>query len=150
MNKLPLIALIFCVLGSGCRTKQPVVVHVYRDRESSTGQELERRFYELSAEKLRLSSGREIVVATVEASDYKQMLRNRIGNELLPELIVLNSPADSAVNPIIERESAHAVNICAAVRACPAVVPAFIPSWVANSQEREAAQQVLNALLGTR
>lgn len=78
------------------------------------------------------------------------MLRDRIGKELLPDLIVLNSPADAAINPIIQREATHAVNICAAVRNCPVVVPAFIPSWVSNADGLEAAQRVLNALRGKR
>ena len=76
------------------------------------------------------------------------MLRDRVGSELLPELIVLDSPADEAANSIVEREAAHAVNICAAVRTCPAVVPAFIPSWVSNPEELQAAQQVLSVLQG--
>jgi hypothetical protein len=148
MRKLPSIVVIFCLVAvfCGCRAKKPLVLHVYRDRTSQVGRELDRRFYDLSAKKLSISSGREIVVATLEPQDYKQMLRDRIGNELLPELIVLNSPADEAINPIVEREAAHAVNICAAVRACPTVVPAFIPSWVSNPEEMQAAQQVMNAL----
>jgi hypothetical protein len=137
-----------CILAVsfGCRAKQPVVLHVYRDRTSPIGRELDRRFYELSAKKISLSSGREIVIATVEPQDYKQMLHDKIGSQLLPELIVLNSPADEEVNPIIQREARHAVDICTAVRACPAFVPAFIPSWVSSTEELQAAQQVLNAL----
>lgn len=136
------------VVLSGCRAKQPLVLHVYRDRTSAVGRELDRRFYEFSTKQIKSSSGRQIFIATVEPRDYKQMLRDKVGKELLPELIVLNSNADEAVNPIVEREAAHAINICPAVRACPTVVPAFIPSWVSNAEELQAAQQVLNALRG--
>src|SRR6266478_8877190 len=149
MRKTAFVLAVFCILTLGCREKQPVVVHIYRDRTSLAGPELDRRFYELSRRTISLSSGRRTVITTAESQNYKQMLRDRIGKERLPELIVLNSPTDAAVNPIIERESARAVNICNAARTCPAVVPALIPSWVTDSEEVEAAQVVLKALLST-
>jgi hypothetical protein len=141
MRRPPSIVVIFCIVAvfCGCWAKQSLVLHVYRDRASEVGRELDRKFYDLSAKKISLSSGREIVVATLEPEDYKQMLRDRIGNELLPELIVLNSAADETINPIVEREAARAVNICAAVRACPTFVPAFIPSWVSNPEQMQVA-----------
>jgi hypothetical protein len=130
MEKLCFVVILLLMLAGvpGCRFEQPLVLQVYRDRTSSIGRELDRRFYELSAERISLPSGRKITFSTIEPKDYLQMLRDRIGKELLPELIVLDSPSDAAGNPIIEREAAHAVNICAAVHACPAAVPAFIPS----------------------
>jgi hypothetical protein len=135
MSRLRFVIFALVVTTSGCRGKQPIVVHVYRDRDSTVGRELDRRFYELGAQDLRLSSGRKVIIATVEAQDDKEMLRKRIGSEIQPQLIVLDSSADAAVNPLIERVVAGATNICAAVRACPAVVPAFIPSWVSDAQE---------------
>jgi hypothetical protein len=149
MHRLQLVGLLFIVVAlCGCRPKQPLVVHVYRDRTSPVGRELDRRFSEFNGNGVGLSSGIRIVVATYEPNDYRQMLRDRIGNELLPELIVLDSPADASINPMVEREAAHAENICAAVRACPSVVPAFIPSWVSSPEQLQATQQVLSALRG--
>jgi hypothetical protein len=148
MPRVHRVAFVVCVVGTlcGCRAKQPLVVHVYRNRSSTVGKELDRRFYEFNTQRISFLSGRQVVVATYEPSDYNKMLRDRIGSELLPELIVLDSPADAMINPTIEREAAHAKNICTAVRVCPAVVPAFIPSWVSNKQDLQAAQQVLRAL----
>jgi hypothetical protein len=40
---------------------------------------------------------------------------------------------------------AHAVNICAALKACPAVVPVVIPS-ATEGEELEAAQKFQQAL----
>lgn len=152
MLRLPaMVVMSFMVaIFTGCRPKQPLVLHVYRDRTSPIGRELDRRFYELSSKRISLPSGRQIVIASIEPRDYKQMLRDRIGNELMPELIVLNSSADVAISPTIGREATHAANICSAVRACPIVVPAFVPSWVSNRDELQAAQQVLQALRDQR
>ncbi len=147
MKKSTLIVALFCVLTVGCRAKQPAVVHVYRNRTSPVARALDQRFLEFNGDKHRLSSGKRIVIATYESQDYKQMLRDRVGNELRPDLIVLDSPGDVAINPFIERESRRAVDICGAARACPAFVPAFIPSFVTDAEELEASQVVLKDLL---
>ena len=131
----------------GCRrTPDYVVVHVYRNAHSPIGRELDRRFYEFSAERPLLPSGKAIVVATIESNDYKQMLRERIASELKPELIVLDSPEDINVNPDVKSEAARYTNVCGAVRSCAAPVPAIIPSWVPNGEELEATKRVLKAL----
>ena len=90
MLRLPVVMVIFCLgaFFSGCRGKQPIVVHVFRDSDSPLGRELDRRFYQLNAMKLSLSSGQRIVIATLELSqDYKRMLGDRVVSELRPELV---------------------------------------------------------------
>jgi len=147
MKKSTLIVPLFCVLTVGCRAKQLAVVHVYRNGISPVARALDQRFLEFNDDKHRLSSGERIVSATYESEDYKQMLRDRVGNELRLDLIVLDSPGDAAIDPFIEQESRRAVDLCDAARACPAVVPAFIPSFVTDAEALEASQVVLKALL---
>jgi hypothetical protein len=137
-------ALILSLVTVGCRAKPtPVVVRVYRNRGSQIGIQLDRRFRELNSRPLHVSSGREILIATIEPIDYKRMLRDQIGQGVAAQLVVLDSPVDAKVNAMIEREAVRGVNVCDAVGACPAVVPAFIPSWVLDQQELEASQVVL-------
>jgi hypothetical protein len=147
MRKWVRCALILCLVTVACRAKPPVVVRVYRDPGSEIGGQLDRRFRELNSRPLRVSSGREILIATIEPLDYKQMLRDQIGQGVAAQLVVLDSPADAKVNALVEREAEHSVNLCMAARACPAVVLAFIPSWVSDPQDLEAAQVVLVALM---
>jgi hypothetical protein len=148
MVRFPVFVLTFCFVGLffGCRSRQPLVVRVFRDSRSPLGREIDRRFYELRARNLSLSSGRRIVIATMKSQDYKATLRDQVGSELRPEIVVLNSPTDATISPIIKRESDRAVNICGAARACPSVVPAFIPSWVTDPEEVEGSQIILKAL----
>ena len=93
----------------------------------------------------RTASGRPIVVQTVDIGDYKDMLQKRLGNDTTVEFIILDSPDDAAMSPFVSAQMSHAVNICAAVRACPAVVPALIPSGT-EGDLLEGAQKLQEAL----
>jgi hypothetical protein len=59
--------------------------------------------------------------------------------------VILDAPEDALLNPGIQADMAHSVNICAALKACPAVVPAVIPSGV-EGEELEAAKLFQQAL----
>ena len=61
------------------------------------------------------------------------------------QLVILDAPEDAAMNPHLLADMAHAVNVCAALKACPANVPALIPSGT-EGDELEAAQQFEQAL----
>lgn len=120
------------------------MVRVYRNRTSPVGRELDRRICEFNAKKPRLASGKAIVVATFEASDYEQFLKDRV-QDVKPQLIVLDSPTQIASSAVVERESSHYVNVCAAVHLCATPVPAIVPSWV-TGEELEATTHVLDEL----
>src|ERR1017187_6834852 len=128
----------------GCKPKPkttPEVVRVARNLSSPYGSEMDRRIVEFQISNPRLPSGKAIVVQTVE-SDYHDLLKNHLGNA---DVVILDAPADADVNPALQADMAHAVNICSAVKACPAEVPAVIPSSD-SPEQKEAAQKFLDAL----
>jgi len=86
------------------------------------------------------------VVQVVEIGDYKDMLEKHIGRDTTVEMIILDSPQDAALNSGVQADMAHAVNICAAVKACPENVPALIPSGT-EGERLEAAQKFEEFLL---
>jgi len=136
------------ILTIGCKKPQkhePVVVHLFRDLYSPYAHELDHRILEFQSTNPRLPSGATIVVKTYDDMDYKTALKSRFDKDIRVEVVILNDPADAAGNPQIMANLGHAVDICAAVKACPANVPAFVPSS-ARGDSAEAAQQFVQAL----
>ena len=138
----------FFLLG-GCsklRAKpKPVVVSVLTNLTSPYGHELDHRIIDFQTSNPRTSSGRPIVVRPVEIGDYKDMLEKHVGRDITVQMVILDAPEDAALNPTLQSQMAHAVNICAALKACPAQVPSLIPSSV-EGDELEAAQKFQQAL----
>ena len=136
------------VLG-GCKLlkpkPKPVVVHVLNNLASPYGHELDHRIIDFQTSNPRTSSGRPIIVRTVEIGDYKDMLQNHIGRDINVQMVILDAPEDAAMNPHIQADMARAVNVCAALKACPANVPALIPSGT-EGEDLEAAQKFEEAL----
>jgi hypothetical protein len=139
---------VFLILG-GCKLMKPkpkpVVVEILNNLTSPYGHELDHRIIEFQTSNPRTRSGRPIVVRTVEIGDYKDMLQNHIGKDINVQMVILDAPEDAAMNPSIQADMVHAVNVCAAVKACPANVPALIPSGT-EGDELEAAQIFEQAL----
>lgn len=136
------------LLSWGCKkptNQQPVVVHVFRDLYSPYAHELDHRILEFQATNPRLPSGAPIVIQTLSEFDYKTALKSDFDKNVKVEAVILNSPADAAENPGVVADLAHAVDICAAVKACPANVPAFVSSN-ATGERANAAQIFLIAL----
>ena len=137
------------LLGMGCHPQakpQPVVVHVFRDLHSPYAFELDHRILEFQASNPRLASGAPIVIKTFDDLDYDTALKAHFDKDLRVEVVILNEPADANNNPAIAANMAHAVNICAAAKACPANVPAFVPSSATGAQA-EGGDIFLKALL---
>jgi hypothetical protein len=135
-------------LGLGChpQPKPPaVVVHVFRDLHSPYAFELDHRILEFQASNPRLPSGAPIVIKTFDDIDYDTALKAHFDKDLRVDAVILNETGDAAKNPAIAANLAHAINICAAAKACPADVPAFVPSS-ATGPQAQAAQVFLNAL----
>ncbi len=131
----------------GCKHKAkntPEVVRVARNLSSPYGSEMDRRILEFQISNPRLPSGKPIVVQTVE-SDYKDLLQNHLGKDMYVDVVILDAASDADLSPALQRDMAHAVNICSAVKACPALVPALIPSSE-SPDRKEAAQRFLDAL----
>ncbi len=139
--------LLFAVL-IGCNAKPkvtPETVMVFRNLVSPYGSEMDRRIVEFQISNPRTASGRLIQVRTVESRDYRDLLQNHVGKDLDADVIILDTPSDADMNPTIKAEMPHAVNICSAVKACPAEVPALIPSSD-SADRKEAAQMFVDAL----
>src|SRR5271167_1019553 len=135
-------------LLDGCNMKpkpKPVIVSVLTNLASPYGHELDHRIIEFQTSNPRTNSGRPIVVQTVEIGDYKDMLQKHIGHDITVQMVILDAPEDAAMNPSIQADMAHAINVCAALKACPANVPALIPSG-AEGEQLEAAEKFAQAL----
>jgi len=137
------------LLGVGCKKptpqQQPVVVHLFRDLYSPYAHELDHRILEFQSSDPRLPSGAPIVVKTYDDMEYKNAIRSQFDKDLRVEVVILNSASDAAENPGMAANLSHAVDICAAVKACPANVPAFVASS-ATGANAQAAQIFLQAL----
>jgi hypothetical protein len=136
------------VVTIGCKKPQlqePVVVHLFRDLYSPYAHEIDHRILEFQSTNPRLPSGAPIVVKTYDDMDYKAALKSRFDKDLRVEAVILNDVADAADNPAIIANLSHAVDICAAVKACPTNVPAFVPSS-ATGDSAAAAQQFVQSL----
>ena len=146
---LYLVVVASLLLGLGCHREakpQPVVVHVFRDLHSPYAYELDHRILEFQATNPRLPSGAPIVIKTYDDMDYDTALKDHFDRDLLVEVVILNASTDAAANPAIAANLAHAVDICAAAKACPTNVPAFVPSS-ATGAPAEGGQIFLKTLL---
>ncbi len=120
----------------GCHPKtkaKPVQIRIFRDLNSPYAHELDHRILEFQQTNPRLGDGASILVETVPGDNYQSSLQNHLGRDLTTDVVILNSPQDAATIPALQAELAHAANICAAVRACPAEVPAFVPAKLAGT-----------------
>lgn len=145
---LSLAVIFILLLGFGCKkppVRQPVVVHLFRDLSSPYAHELDHRILEFQSTNPRLPSGTVILVETFNGIDYKTALAGNFERDVKPEVVILNSAADAGANAAIVSNLAHAVDVCAAVKTCPAVVPAFVPSS-ATGDSAQAAQVFINYL----
>ncbi len=147
-RRLFLVVMASLLLGLGCHPKpkpQAVVVRVFRDLHSPYAHEIDHRILEFQASNPRLPSGAPIVIKTFDDMDYDAALKATFDRDFRVDVVILNQATDAAQNPGIATNLAHATNICAAAKACPTSVPAFIPSSATGAQA-EAAQVFLTAL----
>jgi hypothetical protein len=132
----------------GCKAKPKIIpetVMVFRNLNSPYGSEMDRRIVEFQISNPRTADGRPILVRTLESRDYHDLLQNHLGKDLSADLVILDAPADADMSPTLKADMPHAVNICSAVKACPAEVPALVPSS-GSADHKEAAQMFLDAL----
>jgi len=136
------------LLVSGCKkptVQQPVVVHLFRDLYSPYAHEIDHRILEFQSSNPRLPSGAPIVVQTYNDIEYNTALKGNFERDVKVEVVILNAAADAVDSPVVADNMAHAVDICAAVKACPANVPAFVLSS-ATGDQAAAGQVFLNSL----
>lgn len=136
------------VLVPGCRTQQkPKAVHVrlFRDLNAPNAPQLDLRILEFQATNPHILSGTPIMVQSFPDQDYEVALKDRLGKDVNPDVVILDSPQDGATNPAISADLGRAVNVCGAFKRCPDNVPAYIPAKVAGP-EAEAAKVFLDFL----
>jgi hypothetical protein len=144
-----ILLLLILPLVSACQRHQKstsVTVHLLRDLRSVYGSELDRRILDFEGSNPRVQSGQHIVIAS-ETGDYKDMLQRQSGSDNI-DLIILDSPDDASVSSAVQAALPQAVNVCAGLKACPANVPAIIPSQIGGN-DREAAQKFVDFLQKT-
>jgi len=130
----------------GCKPPkkvEPVTVRIFRDPASPYASELDRRILDFQATHPRLPNGSAVEVGSFSSSDLKGAVNNM--EDPVVDIVILNSPADVINFPALQNELAHAVNVCAAVQACPATVPAFVPSKL-QGPRADAANQFVQFL----
>jgi hypothetical protein len=139
-------ALVISTLGvailPACRPKpkvSPIQVRVFRDLEAPNADQLDHRILEFQATNPHLSHGVPIVVQSIQVQPYQSSLTH-VDQDFVPELVILNSAKDAQGNPTLSAELAHATNVCAAFKQCPAEVPAFVPSKVTGPRAEAAGQ----------
>jgi hypothetical protein len=145
-----ILLLLILTLLPGCQRHQKstsVTVHLLRDLRSGYGSELDRRILDFEGSNPRVQSGQHIVIAS-ETGDYKDMLQRQNSSSENIDLIILNSPDDASASSAVQAAMPQAVNVCAGLKACPATVPAIIPSQVSGN-DREAAQKFVDFLQKT-
>jgi hypothetical protein len=116
------------------------MVHIFRDLHSPYAHELDHRILEFQSSNPRLPSGAPIVVETIHELDYTEALKGNFNKDIRVEAVILNSGSDIGSNPALAGDLSHAVNICSSVKACPAVVPAFVLGT--SSGDQAAAAEV--------
>jgi len=135
-----------CVLLPGCKARpkaQPVTVRIFRDLTSPYASALDHRILDFQATNPRLSNGAVVQVGSLAIGDL-QTAMNHLDEEPV-DIVILDSPGDAANYPALQGEMGHAVNVCAAMEACPADVPALVPSKL-QGERAEAANKFVQYL----
>ena len=136
-----LLLLLPFTLLCGCKPRpksSAVMVHLLRNLNSPYGSELDRRILDFQGSNPRTKSGLPIVIES-ETGDFKEMLDKQTSSNEQIDLIILDSPDDVKSNAALQIAAAHAVNVCAGLKACPADIPAIIPPQISGDHQ-EAAQ----------
>lgn len=135
-----------CVLLPGCKARQkpqPISVRIYHDLSSPYGPALDHRILDFEATNPRLSNGAAIEVGSAGMTDLQAALNHM--DDPTVDIVILDSANQALDYPALQPEMSHAVNVCAAMEACPADVPAVVPSKV-QGDRAEAANKFVQYL----
>jgi len=135
-----------CTLLPGCKSRpkaQPVQVRIYHDLSSPYGPALDHRILDFEATNPRLSNGSVVEVGNLGLTSLQSAL-NHLDDPAV-DIVILDSPNQALEFPVLQPEMSHAVNVCAALEACPAEIPALVPSKV-QGDRAEAANKFVQYL----
>jgi len=136
----------FCVLLPGCKSRQkaqPVSVRIYHDLSSPYGPALDHRILDFEATNPRLSNGAAVQVGSLAMTDLQSALSHP--DDPAVDIVIFDSPTQALNYPALQPEMSHAVNVCAAMEACPSEVPAVVPSKLPGDRA-EAANKFVQFL----
>ncbi len=142
-----LLLLLPALLLCGCKPRhnsQPVILHVLRNLHSPYGSEMDRRILDFQGSNPHAISGQPILIES-STGDFKDLLQKQTGSSDNYDLIILDSPEDAGSNLELQKDLPRAVNVCAGLKACPANIPAIIPSQI-TGEHLEAAKMFQDAL----
>lgn len=145
-SSLAVLAAISMLLLPGCKSRQkaqPVSVRIYHDLSSPYGPALDHRILDFAATNPRLTNGAAVQVGSLATADLQTALNHM--DDPTVDIVILDSPTQAIDFPAIQPEMSHAVNVCAAMEACPADVPAFVPSKL-QGERAEAANKFVQFL----
>lgn len=134
-----------CVLLPGCKSRhkvQPISVRIYHDLSSPYGPALDHRILDFEATNPRLSNGAAVQVGSLTTGIQSAL--NHMDDPAV-DIVILDSPTQALEYPALQPEMNHAVNVCAAMEACPADVPALVPSKLPEDRA-EAANKFVQFL----
>jgi hypothetical protein len=137
------------LLLPGCKSRQkpqPVSVRIYHDLLSPYGPALDHRLLDFEATNPRLANGAVVQVGILTTS--LQAATNHMDDPTV-DIVILDSPTQAIDYPALQPEMSHAVNVCAAMEACPANVPAVVPSKV-QGDRAEAANKFVQFLMAQK
>jgi hypothetical protein len=135
-----------CTVVPGCKPQkkiEPVTVRIYSDLPSPYGPALDHRILDFQGTNQRLSNGKAVQVASVSIAELPSTLNSP--DDPLAGIVIFNSPAEAGNYPVLVAEMTHAVNVCAALQACPAEIPALVPSKL-QGEKAEAANRFVQFL----
>lgn len=135
-----------CMLLAGCKARprvQPVSVRIYHDLSSPYGPALDHRILDFEATNPRLANGAVVQVGSLGMTDLQTALSHV--DDPTVDIVILDSPMQALDYPALQPDMSHAVNVCAAMEACPAYIPAVVPSKV-QGDRAEAANKFVQFL----
>lgn len=133
---------------ASCHSREPIVVNVLRDVKSQSFPITEHKLLKFQSTRPKSTSGRRIIIQSIllNSSRFEHTLSDdRILHTMKPDLVILDSRGQTALNPALRTYASTAHNACGTELDCPA----FIPGWVVG-EKLDASQQVLKALLSTK
>lgn len=134
------------MLLPGCKPRhkaQPVSVRIYHDPSSPYGPALDHRILDFATTNPRLSNGAAVQVGSLASANLESVLNHM--DDPTVDIVILDSPTQAIDYPALQPEMSHAVNVCAAMEACPADVPAIVPSKLPGDRA-EAANKFVQFL----
>ncbi len=137
---------VVCTLLPGCKARpkvQPVSVRIYHDLSSPYGPALDHRILDFVTTNPRLANGAAVQVGNMGMTDLQTALSHV--DDPTVDIVILDSPTQALDYPALQPEMSHAVNVCAAMEACPADIPAVVPSKL-QGDRAEAANKFVQFL----